>query len=197
MASNIDDTYLDEYHVPRIDEIRFGFASAPSEWVGDYDYASELDVSDLVSRNNVAGAAKTKTTKRDSSFISDDDGNGIGNFCLFLKHFEMIDTATAEGRIDSKKAERLRKCLNSDDIISSLLSEQIPKLRRGKGYKCRVCQVPVKGHLCPYCPVCSTPVNKVKKNDEHMHVNCIKCFEEGKKRKKLVQILRGECDCSS
>ena len=45
MAGNIDDTY-DEYHVPRLDEIRFG---APGEWVGDCDYASELDVSELVS----------------------------------------------------------------------------------------------------------------------------------------------------
>lgn len=49
MAGNIDDTCLDDYHVPRLDEIRFGFASAPGEWVGDNDYASELDVSDLVS----------------------------------------------------------------------------------------------------------------------------------------------------
>lgn len=38
MAGNIDDACLDEYHVRRLDE-----------WVGDYDYASELDVSDLVS----------------------------------------------------------------------------------------------------------------------------------------------------
>ena len=49
MAGNIDDACLDEY--PRLDEIRFGFASAPGEWVGDYDYASELDVSNLVSSN--------------------------------------------------------------------------------------------------------------------------------------------------
>lgn len=45
MAGNIDDACLDEY--PRLDEIRFGFASPG--WVGGYDYASELDVSDLVS----------------------------------------------------------------------------------------------------------------------------------------------------
>ena len=48
MAGNIDDACLDEYHFPRRDE-SFGIASAPGEWVGDYDYASELDVSDLVS----------------------------------------------------------------------------------------------------------------------------------------------------
>ena len=46
MAGNIDDACLDEY--PHLDE-SFGFALAPGEWVGDYDHASELEVSDLVS----------------------------------------------------------------------------------------------------------------------------------------------------
>ena len=44
MAGNIDDACLDEY--PRLDE-SFG------EWVGDYDYASELDVSNVVSSSIV------------------------------------------------------------------------------------------------------------------------------------------------
>lgn len=112
------------------------------------------------------------------------------------KCFDIIDTAETEERIDANKASRLRDCLNSDDALMLLLCEQIPHKRRGKGfYKCRVCLVPVKGHVCPYCPVCSTPQNKIEKDDEHICINCIKCFEAGKKKKKLVQVNKRECKC--
>lgn len=104
------------------------------------------------------------------------------------KCFDIINKAEKEERIDSNKANRLRDCLNSDDVIMLLLREQIPTKRPGKGYKCRVCQVPVKGHVCPYCPVCSTPQNKFEKDDDHICTHCIKCYDEGKKRKKLVQV---------
>jgi hypothetical protein len=110
--------------------------------------------------------------------------------------FDIIDKAETEERIDANKANRLRDCLNSDDAIMLLLCEQIPHKRKGKGfYKCRVCEVPVKGHVCPYCPVCSTPQNKIEKDDDHVCANCIKCFDEGKKRKKLVQVNKRECTC--
>lgn len=106
------------------------------------------------------------------------------------KCFDVIDKAQNEERIDAKKANRLRHCLNSKDAVMMLLCEQIPTKRPGRGYECRVCQVPVKGHICPYCPICSTTQNKVEKHDDHICINCIKCFEEGKKKKKLIQVNR-------
>ena len=136
--------------------------------------------------------------KRSSSFISEDESHASASkseHCV--SYFALIDKAKKEGRIDVKKADRLRACLNSDDIIRSLLVEQIPKQRNGKGfYKCRVCVVPVRGHVCPYCPVCSTDKKKIRKNDSHVCVNCAKCFDEGKKKKKLVQCKKQNCPCS-
>lgn len=112
--------------------------------------------------------------------------------------FEIIDKAEAEERIDANKANRLRDCLHSDDAITLLLREQIPHKRKGKGfYKCRICEVPLKNHRCPYCPVCSTPQNKIEKDDDHVCVNCIKCFETGKRRKKLVQLNKRACNCKN
>jgi len=101
-----------------------------------------------------------------------------------------IEAAVSEHRIDAKKAERLQECLESGDwseVAFSLLCEQIPMKRKGKGYSCRVCQVPKKGHTCVYCHVCSTPEKKYKKDDEHVCINCPTCFEVGKKSKKLIQ----------
>lgn len=108
----------------------------------------------------------------------------------FQKCFDVIDKAQSEERIDAKKANRLRHCLNSKDAVMMLLCEQIPTKRPGRGYKCRICQVAVKGHICPYCPICSTTQNKVEKHDDHICINCTKCFEEGKKKKKLIQVNR-------
>ena len=105
-----------------------------------------------------------------------------------------IGSAVSEKRIDEKKAERLQECLRSgnwSEIAFSLLCEQIPLKRKGKGYSCRICQVPKKGHTCMYCHICSTPEKKFKKDDEHVCINCPTCFEVGKKAKKLVQI---KCD---
>jgi hypothetical protein len=102
-----------------------------------------------------------------------------------------IDTALQEQRIDEKKAERLHECLQSGDwpeVAFSLLCEQIPMKRKGNGYSCRVCQVPKKGHTCMYCHVCSTPEKKLKKDDEHVCINCPTCFEVGKKNKKIIQV---------
>ena len=48
-----------------------------------------------------------------------------------------IDNAVSEERIDEKKAARLHECLqagNWSEIAYSLLCEQIPMKRRGKGY---------------------------------------------------------------
>ena len=112
--------------------------------------------------------------------------------------FDLINKAEAEERIDSNKAGRLRECLHSDDAILLLLREQIPHKRKGKGfYKCRICEVPVKGHVCPYCPVCSTPQNKIEKGVDHICINCVKCYEAGKRRKKLVQLKKRECKCKN
>lgn len=104
----------------------------------------------------------------------------------------IIDQALEEQRIDKKKAERLYGCLQIggdwSGVAFSLLCEQIPMKRKGKGYSCRVCQVPKKGHTCVYCHICSTHESKYKKADDHAHVNCPICYEIGKKNKKLVQI---------
>lgn len=104
-----------------------------------------------------------------------------------------IDDAVREQRIDEKKAERLHECLQSGDwseVAFSLLCEQIPLKRKGKGYSCRVCLVPKKGHSCLYCHVCSTPEKMFKKDDEHVCFNCLVCFEDGRKKKKLIQVNR-------
>ena len=109
-----------------------------------------------------------------------------------------IDKAVSEDRIDEKKAARLNECIQEGDwseIAYNLLCEQIPMKRKGKGYFCRVCEVPKKGHACPYCPVCSTPESKHKKTDEHVCFNCPTCFEMGKKKKKLWQVQCEGHDC--
>ncbi|EJK63745.1 hypothetical protein THAOC_15578 [Thalassiosira oceanica] len=103
-----------------------------------------------------------------------------------------IEKALSENRIDAKKADRLRDCIderNWADVSYRLLCEQIPKKRKGNsGYQCRVCLVPLKGHICPYCPVCSTAQIKYLKSESHNCVNCPACFHAGKRRKKVVQI---------
>lgn len=103
-----------------------------------------------------------------------------------------IEKALRESRIDAKKAERLRDCIderNWAEVSYRLLCEQIPKKRKGNsGYQCRVCLVPLKGHICPYCPVCSTAQIKYLKSESHNCVNCPACFHAGKRRKKVVQI---------
>ena len=106
-----------------------------------------------------------------------------------------IDDAVREQRIDNKKAARLQECLQSGDwseVAFSLMCEQIPLKRKGKGhYECRVCQVPKRGHKpCPYCHICSTATNKFKNDEEHVCFNCPLCFEAGKKKKKLIQVKR-------
>ena len=106
-----------------------------------------------------------------------------------------IDDAVREQRIDNKKATRLQECLQSGDwseVAFSMMCEQIPLKRKGKGhYECRVCQVPKKGHKpCPYCHVCSTATNKFKNDEEHVCFNCPLCFDAGKKKKKLIQVKR-------
>ncbi|KAL9190267.1 hypothetical protein ACHAXT_007478 [Thalassiosira profunda] len=108
-----------------------------------------------------------------------------------------IDGALSEGRIDAKKATRLRDCLKAGDwseVAYSLLCEQIPLKRKGKGYCCRICQVPKKGHNCPYCHVCSIPDGE-KFKKEHDCFNCSVCYLDGKRNKKLVQVRRGGPDC--
>ena len=63
-----------------------------------------------------------------------------------------IDEALRDKRIGSMKATRLHECMQSGDwseIAYSLLCEQIPLKRRGKGcYNCQVCLIPKKGHAC-------------------------------------------------
>ena len=130
------------------------------------------------SRKKVMTKSNTfkKTTTEKSKTIDD---------CM-----NIIDQALEEQRIDKKKAERLYGCFQLGDwsgVAFSLLCEQIPMKRKGKGYSCRVCQVPKKGHTCVYCHICSTHGSKYKKADDHAHVNCPICYEIGKKNKKFVQ----------
>lgn len=112
----------------------------------------------------------------------------------------LIDDAVSKQRINEYKASRLRECLQAGtlmDVVYSLLSEQIPLKRQGGaagtgGYRCKLCDEPLKGHICKWCPVCSTQENKVE-NVNHVHFNCILCFDEGKKKKKLVQVHKSRC----
>lgn len=89
-----------------------------------------------------------------------------------MKAFE---DARSNSRMKDTKAESIRKLLQSGDsckeIIIGLFDEFVPKKRtkRGadgedhptEGYGCRICQVPIKGHVCLYCEVCSTSKDKV------------------------------------
>jgi rubrerythrin len=116
---------------------------------------------------------------------------------------EFINKAEAEHRISTPKATRLRHCLQSTSLtetIFQLLAEQIPSKRPTSktkgGYQCKICLEPLKGHLCPYCPVCSTPEMRYAKDGGHSCFNCVQCFELGKKRKKLVQVRIGDGSCA-
>eukprot|EP01082_Thalassiosira_pseudonana_P015949 g14088.t1 g14088 contig9:1131183-1132204(+) len=113
----------------------------------------------------------------------------------------IIDESEEEKSITTLKADRLRKYLRSEslmDMIHHLLCENIPLKRNGleRGYKCRVCQVPLKGHICLYCPVCSTLENKAKKGCDHLCFNCTTCYDKGKMKKKVVQVRIDCCDCT-
>jgi hypothetical protein len=55
--------------------------------------------------------------------------------------------------------------------------------------------MPLKGHICPYCPVCSTPNDKHEKDGGHACFNCPQCFDAGRRKKKLVQVRIGEGSC--
>ena len=113
---------------------------------------------------------------------------------------EFIENALNEKRITLQKAVRLRECFEKSEspteIIHRLLCEQIPNKRNKTGYKCRICVLPLKGHICPYCPVCSTSEAKYIKDGDHVCFNCHQCFEAGKQSKKLVQVKIGEGNCS-
>lgn len=113
---------------------------------------------------------------------------------------QCIIQAYTEKRITHQKALRLRECLESTcpfEIIHKLLNEQIPQKRfkTREGYKCRLCAKPLKGHVCPYCPVCSTADKLHPKDGKHTCFNCPQCFEAGRKKKRLVQIKIGEGTC--
>ena len=110
-----------------------------------------------------------------------------------------IALALEEGSIHEKKTTRLYECLDAgswSEVAYTLLCENIPLKRKGKGYyACRVCQVPKKGHDCMYCDICSTPNDKHEKTDVHVCINCPRCFKIGKRNKKLVQIRSMGHEC--
>ena len=109
---------------------------------------------------------------------------------------EVIDDAENEERIDAKKAARLRELLDTEsmaDMVFSLICEQIP-LKRKNVYKCKICEVALKGHTCRYCPLCST-CDKRNPKEGHICIYCQACFDYGKKKKKVVKILREGHDC--
>lgn len=113
---------------------------------------------------------------------------------------QCIENALADKRISCSKYTRLSDCLKSEsptEIIYQLICENIPNKRSKTtdGYKCKLCVKPLKGHVCPYCPVCSTPYDKHAKDGEHACFNCPQCFEAGRKKKRLVQIQVGTETC--
>lgn len=109
-----------------------------------------------------------------------------------------IDNAETDGRINAGKAARLRGYCDPIrpylETIFCLVCESIPTKRNGSVYQCKVCEVPKIGHVCKYCPVCSTSKIRNKKED-HSCKFCIKCFEAGKKNKKVVKKKREGHTC--
>ena len=151
-----------------------------------------LQQEDTSAQPKMSSNQHKKRKKRRS--ISDDDEEEAATFQSAISITEMeltINQALEENRIDQAKADRLNECLQAGDwseIALSLLTEQIPRKRRCGGYTCRVCQVPKKGHTCQYCEICSTPQNRIKKDNDHVCFNCPTCYKIGKKNKKLVQV---------
>lgn len=126
---------------------------------------------------------------------------------------QLVKDASANGCISQKKALKYDGILQPGrlwkDMIFELLRESIPNKRTKKniegeaepveGYKCKICLVALKGHICPYCEVCSTSERKHKKDDGRGHtcINCPTCYYEQKKKKKLLQVKIGKCKCSA
>ena len=120
---------------------------------------------------------------------------------------EIFENLRSNSRMKDAKAECIKKILQSDNswknVVADLLEEFIPKKRTKKddsgadeptlGYQCRICLVPLKGHVCPYCEVCSNSMNK--HGGGHACFNCSTCFYEAKKKKKLLQVRKGSCKC--
>lgn len=154
----------------------------------------------------------TKENEGDVSVLSTLGGSGLsfaGGFTSVetAKHVEILEAARRNNRISATKADSIKQILQSgstpSDIVSSLLQEFIPKKRTKKdvdgedkpkkGYTCKICLVPLKGHVCPYCEVCSTTEDKHLR--DHECFNCQICFAKAKKVKKTLQLKKGHCKC--
>jgi hypothetical protein len=124
------------------------------------------------------------------------------------ERLQVIQDASSNNRISATKAANFERVLRSEkpwkDIVTDLIHEFIPKKRTKKsegtdkpvrGYECRICLVPLKGHVCLYCEVCSTKDDKYEKGEGHVCINCTSCYFNAKKKKKLVQLKIGKCKC--
>ena len=112
---------------------------------------------------------------------------------------EKLEDLKSEGRINNSKAGRIERIIQSEGsggkIVVELFDKLIPKKR--VKYSCRICEVPKKGHDCPYCEVCSTsdPGKQYKKG--HECLNCSECYFREKRKKKIYQKPIGKCNCKN
>ena len=116
---------------------------------------------------------------------------------------EKVKTLKSNKRISKSRADNIEKIMKSKGswkkIVDNLFDEftPTPRTKCKEGYKCRICEVPKRGHNCPYCEVCSTSDNKVIKKG-HKCPNCHTCFDKGKAEKKPpVQLPIGKCKCKN
>ena len=110
---------------------------------------------------------------------------------------EIVETLKSNKRINKAKGEIIERIFLSGDswkeIVGKLLNELTHKMERGP-YKCRICQVDLEGHICPYCKYCSTPAKKYEDKDGHVCVNCKECYKKGMKAHKVIQLPIGNCN---
>lgn len=156
--------------------------------------------------------------KRAFSYVSSDSDETLSTTLSLMIRLSKLDKAEimdafedlkSNSRMKEQKSKEIGQIIQSDDdpkdIIIKLLRQCIPKKRTKKnsdgeaeaieGYACRICDVAAKGHVCPYCEVCSTSEKRYEKGGNHSCSNCSNCYFKAKKAKKLKQVKRGSCNC--
>ena len=113
-----------------------------------------LQQEDTPAQSKMSSNQHSRKKRRSVSDDDDDDDGATATFqsAISITDLEFtINQALEEKRIDQAKAGRLNECLQAGDwseIALSLLTEQIPRKRRGGGYTCRICQVPKTCSCC-------------------------------------------------
>ena len=124
---------------------------------------------------------------------------------------EEFEALKANSNIKTHKLNEIgliiKSCDDPKEMIIKLLRQFITQKRTKKnhdgkdevikGYTCRICNVAAKGHVCPYCEVCSTSDDKHEKGGNHICFNCTNCYYKAKKVKKFKQVKIGSCKCAT